>query len=82
LKNRRLTITLDENNYRKLENEKKKRNSNRSALIKEIIQYYFNRRTQEEKVKQYIKGYQEFPENTEKVAELEKEQYQVLDKEF
>ena len=82
LKNRRLTITLDENSYRKLENEKKKRNSNRSALIQEIIQYYFNRQTQEEKVKQYIKGYQAFPENTEKVAELEKEQYQVLDKEF
>jgi len=66
LKSIRLTITLDENSYRKLENEKKKINS--------------NRRTQEEKINQYIRGYQEFPENTEKVAELEKEQYQILDK--
>ncbi len=66
MKSIRLTITLDENSYRKLENEKKKINS--------------NRRTQEEKINQYIRGYQEFPENTEKVAELEKEQYQILDK--
>jgi len=64
MKNVRFTITLDEDNFKKLEDEKKKRRSNRSKLL------------------QYIEGYQKNPEKTEKVAELEKEQYKVLDNEF
>jgi len=55
-------MTLDELNYRKLENEKKKRKRNRSILIQEMIQYFFERKKQEEKIKEYIKGYQEMPE--------------------
>lgn len=82
MKNKRLTITLDENNFNRLENEKKKRKSSRSALIQEMIRYFFEKRNQEEKVRQYIKGYQELPEKIKKVAEYEKEQYQILDKEF
>jgi metal-responsive CopG/Arc/MetJ family transcriptional regulator len=82
LKNIRLTITLDEYNFRRLENEKKKRKSNRSVLIHEMIQYFFERKKQEEKIKEYIKGYQEMPEKINEVAELEKEQYNILEKEF
>ena len=62
MKNIRLNIILDELNYRRLENEKKKRKRNRSILIQEMIQYFFERKKQEEKIKEYIKGYQEMPE--------------------
>jgi len=82
LKNIRLTIALDEYNFRRLELEKKKRKSNRSVLIQEMIQYFFERKKQEEKIKKYIIGYQEIPEKINKVAELEKEQYNILEKEF
>jgi metal-responsive CopG/Arc/MetJ family transcriptional regulator len=79
MKNVRFTITLDEDNFKKLENEKKKRKSNRSRLIQEMIQYFFEKKNEDEKIKQYIKGYQEIPEKTDNVAEYEKEQYKVLD---
>lgn len=82
MKNVRFTIILDEDNFRKLENEKKKRHSNRSRIIQEMIQYFFEKKNEEEKVRRYIKGYQDTPENTDKVAEYEKEQYKTLDKEF
>jgi len=82
MKNVRFTITLDEYNFKKLENEKKKRRSNRSKVLQEMIQYFFEKRTEEEKIQKYIEGYQKNPEKTDIVAELEKEQYKVLDNEF
>lgn len=82
MKNIRFTITIDENNFRKLENEKKKRKSNRSALIQEMIQYYFESKNQKDMIKKYIRGYKEIPEEAGKIAELEKEEYQILEKDF
>ena len=38
MKNVRFTITLDEENFKKLEDEKKKRRSNRSKLLQEMVQ--------------------------------------------
>jgi len=82
MKNIRFTVTLDEENFKKLENEKKKRRSNRSRVLQEIIQYFFEKKIEEEKIKRHIKGYQKNPEKINKVAELEKEQYKVFDNEF
>lgn len=82
MKSIRFTITLDENNFIKLENEKKKRRSNRSKVIQEMIQYFFEKKNEEEKIKQYIRGYQQIPEKVDQVAEYEKEQYKVLENEF
>jgi metal-responsive CopG/Arc/MetJ family transcriptional regulator len=82
MKNVRFTITLDEDNFKKLENEKNKRRSNRSRVIQEMIQYFFEKKAEEEKIRKYIKGYQQNPEKINKVAELEKEQYKVLENEF
>ena len=47
-----------------------------------MVQYFFEKKTEEEKIQKYIEGYQKNPEKTDKVAELEKEQYKVLDNEF
>jgi metal-responsive CopG/Arc/MetJ family transcriptional regulator len=82
MKNVRFTVTLDEENFKKLENEKKKRRSNRSSVIREMIQYFFEKKNEEAKIRKYINGYQKNPEKINKVAELEKEQYKVLDDEF
>lgn len=82
MKNVRFTITLDKDNFKKLEDEKIKRKSNRSKVIQEMIQYFFEKKTEEEKIKKYINGYQKNPEKMNKVAELEKEQYKVLGNEF
>ncbi len=82
MKNIRFTVTLDEENFKKLESEKKKRRSNRSRVLQEIIQYFFEKKTEEEKIQKYIEGYQKYPEKTDKVAEYEKEQYKVFDNEF
>jgi len=82
MKNVRFTITLDEDNFKKLENEKNKRRSNRSRVIQEMIQYFFEKKAEEEKIRKYINGYQQNPEKINKVAELEKEQYKVLENEF
>jgi metal-responsive CopG/Arc/MetJ family transcriptional regulator len=82
MKNVRFTITLDEDNFKKLEDEKKKRRSNRSRVIQEIIQYFFEKKNEEAKIRKYIHGYQQNPEKINKVAELEKEQYKVLNNDF
>ena len=82
LKNVRITITLDEDSYKKIEDEKKRKNAARSSLIQQIIQYYFDRKREEEDINRYIKGYQEIPEKVDKVAEWEDKQYKILNKEF
>lgn len=82
LKNVRITITLDKDSYKKIEDEKERKNTARSSLIQQIIQYYFDRKREEEDINRYIKGYQEIPEKVDKVAEWEDEQYKILDKEF
>lgn len=65
-----------------MENEKKKRKSNKSALILEMIQYYFENTNQKDIIKRYIRGYKKIPEESGKIAELEKEEYQILEKDF
>lgn len=82
MKNVRITITLDKDSYKKIEDEKERKNTARSSLIQQIIQYYFDRKREEEDINRYIKGYQEIPEKVDKVAEWEDEQYKILDKEF
>jgi len=82
LKNVRITITLDKDSYKKIEDEKERKNVARSSLIQQIIQYYFDRKKEEEDINRYIKGYQEIPEKVDKVAEWEDKQYKILDKEF
>ncbi|NLL62085.1 MAG: hypothetical protein GX240_04810 [Candidatus Atribacteria bacterium] len=82
MKNVRITITLDKDSYKKIEDEKERKNVARSSLIQQIIQYYFDRKKEEEDINRYIKGYQEIPEKVDKVAEWEDKQYKILDKEF
>ena len=78
----RLITTLDKNTFEKLENEKNKKNIRQSALIQQIIQYYFTTEMQEKKIEHYLSGYQKTPEQTGRVVEVEKEQCQVLNKKF
>ncbi len=59
-----------------------KKKSNKSDLILEMIQYYFENPNQKDIIKKYIRGYKEIPEEAGKIAELEKEEYQILEKDF
>ena len=47
-----------------------------------MIQYYFESKNQKDMIKKYIRGYKEIPEEAGKIAELEKEEYQILEKDF
>ena len=58
----RLTVTIPEKEYKKIEDEKRKKGINRSALVQEMIGVYFKNEEERQNVARYIEGYRRKPE--------------------
>jgi len=78
MKTAKLTVTISKDSYERIEKEKKQRGLNRSALVNQIINFYFEKEKEMEKVKKYIAGYKKKPENIEEIAALDQLQSTVL----
>lgn len=78
----RLTVTIPHEEYERIEEEKKKKGVSRSALVQEIIKFFFTKEDEQFKIKKYINGYKRIPEKTNYIAQLEQVQFEALDKEF
>jgi len=78
----RLTVTISRNDYERIEEEKRKKGVSRSALVEEIIKFFFVKEDEQFKIKKYIDGYKKIPEKTNDIAQLEQVQFETLDKEF
>ena len=78
----RLTVTIPNEKYERIEVEKKKKGISRSAAVEEIIEFFFTKEDEKLKIKKYIEGYKRIPEKTNYTAQLEQVQYEILDKEF
>lgn len=78
----RLTVTIPNEQYKRIEEEKKKKGISRSALVQEIIKFFFAKEDEQFKIKKYIDGYIRVPEKTNYLAQLEQVQFEILDEEF
>ncbi len=77
-----MTVTIPHEEYERIEEEKKKKGVSRSALVQEIIKFFFVKEDEQFKINKYIDGYKRIPEKTNYIAQLEQVQFEVLDKEF
>jgi len=78
----RLTVTIPHEEYERIEQEKKKKGVNRSAVVQEIIKFFFAKEDEQFKIKKYVDGYKKIPEKTNYMAQLEQVQFETLDEEF
>ena len=75
----RLTVTISHEEYERIEQEKKKKGVSRSALVQEIIKFFFVKEDEQFKIKKYIDGYKRIPEKINYMAQLEQAQFETLD---
>jgi len=66
-KTKKIAISLPADVFRKVEKARKKTGESRSAFIKRKIEYVFSKEEHDALVKQYIEGYQKFPETEDDV---------------
>lgn len=78
----KLTVTIPHDEYERIEEEKKKKGISRSALVQEIIEYFFVKKDEQFKIKKYIDGYKRIPEKINYIAQLEQIQFETIDQEF
>lgn len=78
----KLTVSIPQETYDRLEEIKKENNLNRSELVQIIIKQYLEMEDERKLVRDYIAGYKKIPENDDDWADIEKTQLNVLDKEF
>lgn len=78
----RLTVTISRNDYERIEEEKRKKGVSRSALVEEIIKFFFVKEDEQFKIKKYIDGYKKIPEKINDIVQLEQVQFEILDKDF
>jgi len=74
----KLTVTISKESYDRIEKEKRRRGLTRSALVNQMIGYYFDKDREKEKDKKYVAGYKNKPELIEEIAALEKTQAAVM----
>ena len=74
----RLTVTIPRLEFERIERTKKKLGLNRSALLKTIIDFFFQKEDEKEKIARYEAGYSENPEDLRDIHHLEKTQIETL----
>jgi hypothetical protein len=74
----KLTVTISKEQYERIEKEKKRRGLTRSALVSQMIGFFFEKEKEREKEKKYVAGYRKRPELVEELAVIEKVQAAVL----
>lgn len=78
----KLTVSIPEEMYHRLENTKESKKISRSELVQVIVRTYFQLEDEKILVEKYITGYQKIPERIEEIKTLEATQMNVLNKEF
>ena len=68
---KRIAISMPEPMFRDLEKARRKTRKDRSAWLQEVIAERLKREQHEADVAAYIRGYEEFPETEEEIAEAE-----------
>ncbi|MDD5091718.1 MAG: ribbon-helix-helix protein, CopG family [Candidatus Wallbacteria bacterium] len=77
--NTRLTISIPESLFAKLEREKKKRRISRSDLLCRMIDFFFRMEKKSAEDERYQAGYRKTPEKIREIEALEKLQSTVMD---
>ncbi|MHC9543953.1 MAG: ribbon-helix-helix protein, CopG family [Vulcanimicrobiota bacterium] len=78
MKTSKLTVTISKESYERIEKEKMRRGLTRSAVVNQMISFYFQKMQDLEKEKKYIAGYKNKPERTEDIAALETIQAEAM----
>jgi metal-responsive CopG/Arc/MetJ family transcriptional regulator len=68
---RKFAISLPEELFERLEQDRQERRMNRSQYVASAVADHLNRRREQELEEQYIRGYLEHPETEEERAEIE-----------
>ena len=74
----RLSVTIPEDEFKKIEEVKKREHINRSALLQQIIKSFFEKEDEEDKISRYVAGYKKKPEMIKEISGLEKAQIETL----
>ena len=74
----KLTVTISSDNYREIEEKRKKQNLSRSAFVDRILRAYFEGKMKDELIKRYMEGYIKTPEDINKSNAVVEVQSSVL----
>jgi len=74
----RLTVTIPKDEFKRIEDEKRRRNLSRSAFIHEIIGSFFKKEEDKSKIARYVAGYRKKPEDIKELSAMEKLQVETL----
>ncbi|MEA3506045.1 MAG: hypothetical protein U9R36_00900 [Elusimicrobiota bacterium] len=75
---KRLIVTIPEEDYKRLEREKKEKGINRSKFVSNIIETFFQYEDEEKKEIQYVSGYKKKPEKVKEIESFEKAAAEVI----
>ena len=67
---RKFAISLPEELFERLEQDRRERRMNRSEYVANAVEDHLQRRREQELIEQYVRGYLEHPETEEEVAEI------------
>jgi metal-responsive CopG/Arc/MetJ family transcriptional regulator len=70
-KTSKVAISLPTKIFEAIEQERKESGESRSELFRQAIEILLHRRQEEEKLRQYILGYQQMPETKEEITAAE-----------
>ena len=74
----KLAISLPPEDFREMENLRRKLKTTRSAVVRQALRTYFQARRHQAMVAQYMEGYRKFPETPEELAGFAKAQLDVM----
>jgi len=79
MKTVRMTVTIPDEDFQRIEQSKRAKGLSRSAMVHEMVATYFTGEELREKIDKYVDGYRRMPEDPEEIAALEKAQLDVMD---
>lgn len=68
---KKIAISLPEELYERLEEERRERGQSRSLLIREAVGEYLAERERRARIESYVQGYRDVPETPEELAQVE-----------
>jgi metal-responsive CopG/Arc/MetJ family transcriptional regulator len=77
----KLALSLPPEDFREMENLRRKLKTTRSAVIRQALQTYFQARRQRAMVARYEKGYRKFPETSEELAGFAQAELEAMEAE-
>jgi len=74
----KVAISLPDEIFNAIEQERKESGESRSELFRQAIEMLLHRRQEEEKIRQYIRGYEQMPETAEEIAAADQAAVAIL----